>query len=110
MIVLLSLFLFNAASNTAITGLQNAIAQEHNEKSYVLLFESNKIGNVDNYNKIVSAIVGSNLIKIEEDLLEEISLTPSEQLKEQMDYHVTLLLQQKMGKLLESIVSCQEII
>jgi len=89
LIVLLPLLLFNTASNTTITELQNVTTQEHNEKSHVLLFEPNKIGNVDNSTKIVSAIVGSNLIKIEEELLEEISLTPSAQLKEKINQIIT---------------------
>lgn len=54
------------------------------KKIYVLLFEQNKIGNIDNSTRIVSAIVGSNLVKIEEELLEEISLSPSPQLKEKI--------------------------
>jgi len=33
---------------------------------------------------MVSAIVGTNLIKIEEELLEEMSLAPSQQLEEQV--------------------------
>jgi len=87
LIVAFSLSLFNVMSNT-ITVLQHVNAQdlEENtgEKLYVLLFEQNKIGNIDNSTKIVSAIVGNNLIKIEEELLEEISLAPSKQLEEQM--------------------------
>src|SRR5918996_617400 len=34
---------------------------------------------------IVSSIVGNNLIKIEEEFLEEISLAPSQQLEEQIN-------------------------
>lgn len=87
LIVVFSLSLFTIMSNTS-TVLQHVNGQdlEENtgEKLYVLLFEQNKIGNIDNSTKIVSAIVGNNLIKIEEELLEEISLAPSQQLKEQM--------------------------
>ena len=56
------------------------------EKLYVLLFEQNKIGNIDNSTKIVSTIVGNNLIKIEQELLEELSLapSPSQELEEQI--------------------------
>ncbi len=86
LIVTFSLSLFIDMSNT-ITVLQRVNGQDlenTDEKLYVLLFEQNKIGNIDNSTKIVSAIVGNNLIKIEEELLEEISLAPSQQLKEQM--------------------------
>jgi predicted peroxiredoxin len=87
LIVAFSLSLFNVMNNTS-TVLQHVNAQdlEENtgEKLYVLLFEQNKIGNIDNSTKIVSATVGNNLIKIEEELLEEISLAPSQQLEEQM--------------------------
>jgi predicted peroxiredoxin len=86
LIVTFSLSLFIVMSNT-ITVLQRVNGQDlenTDEKLYVLLFEQNKIGNIDNSTKIVSAIVGNNLIKIEEELLEEISLAPSQQLKEQM--------------------------
>ncbi len=67
------------------TGLiQQAGAQTPEEKLYVLLFEQNKVGNIDNSTKIVSAIVGHNLIKIEEELMEELSLAPSQKLEEQV--------------------------
>lgn len=90
LIVLLPLFLFTVATNTAILGLQNVFGQEHNnEKTYVLLFEPNKIGNIDNSTKIVSSIVGRDIVKIEEELLEEISLTPSAQLKEKVNQIIT---------------------
>jgi hypothetical protein len=55
------------------------------EKTYILIFGQRTIGNVDNSTKIVSSIVGQNLIKIEEEFLEEISLAPSQQLKSQIE-------------------------
>jgi predicted peroxiredoxin len=85
LIVLLPLFLFYVMSNTS-TVLQHVNAQDGentDEKLYVLLFEQNKVGNIDNSTKLVSAIVGNNLIKIQEELLEEISLAPSQELEEQ---------------------------
>ena len=87
LIVLLPLFLFNVMSNTSIV-LQHVNAQDLGEKTgeklYVLLFQQNKIGNIDNSTKLVSAIVGNNLTKIQEELLEEISLAPSKELEEQV--------------------------
>ena len=53
-------------------------------KTYILIFGQRTIGNVDNSTKIVSSIVGHNLIKIEE-FLEEISLAPSQQLEIQVE-------------------------
>ena len=53
-------------------------------KTYILIFGQRTIGNVDNSTKIVSSIVGHNLIKMEEEFLEEISLAPSQQLKKQV--------------------------
>jgi hypothetical protein len=49
-----------------------------------LVFGHRTVGNIDNSTKIVSAIVGHNSVKIEEELLEEISLAPSQQLEEQI--------------------------
>ena len=54
-------------------------------KTYILIFGQRTIGNVDNSTKIVSSIVGHNSIKIEEEFLEEISLTSSQQLEEQIE-------------------------
>ena len=53
-------------------------------QTYILVFGQRTVGNVDNSTKIVSSLVGQNLIKIEEEFLEEISLTPSQQLEEQV--------------------------
>jgi hypothetical protein len=54
-------------------------------KTYILIFGQRIIGNVDNSTKIVSSIVGHNLIKIEEKFLEELSLAPSQQLETQVE-------------------------
>ena len=54
-------------------------------KTYILIFGQRTIGNVDNSTKIVSSIVGHNLIKIEEEFLEELSLAPSQQLETQVE-------------------------
>ena len=54
-------------------------------KTYILIFGQRTIGNVDNSTKIVSSIVGHNLIKIEEEFLEELSLAPSQQLENQVE-------------------------
>jgi hypothetical protein len=47
-----------------------------------LIFGQRIVGNIDNSTKIVSSILGNNLIKIEEEFLEEISLASSQQLEE----------------------------
>ena len=54
-------------------------------KNYVIIFGHRIIGNIDNSAKIVSSIVGHNSVKIQEEFLEEISLAPSQQLKEQIE-------------------------
>ncbi len=54
-------------------------------KTYILIYGQRIIGNVDNSKKIVSSIVDHNLIKIEEEFLEEISLAPSQQLEIQVE-------------------------
>jgi hypothetical protein len=60
--------------------LQNATENTGAEKkSYVLIFgQRTVVVNIDNSTKIVSSIVGNNLVKIEEEFLEEISLAPSQ--------------------------------
>src|SRR5689334_2830928 len=55
------------------------------EKSYILIFGQRTIGNIDNYTKIVSSIVGHNIVKIKEEFLEEISLAPTQQLEKQVN-------------------------
>jgi hypothetical protein len=52
---------------------QNAGAEN---KTYILIFGQRIVGNIDNSARIVSSIVGNNLIKIGEEFLEEISLAP----------------------------------
>lgn len=85
LILLVPLLVVSISSNFSNT-IQYILAQNTEEntekKVYVLLFEQNKLGNIDNATKIVSAIVGDNLIKIEEELLEELSLAPSQQLEQ----------------------------
>ena len=49
-----------------------------------MVFEQRTVGNIDNSTKIVSAIVGHNSVKIQEEFIEEISLAPSQQLEEQI--------------------------
>jgi hypothetical protein len=56
-----------------------------NNTTYVLVFEHRKVGNIDNNTKLVSAIVGNDSNKIKEELLEEISLAPSPELKQWID-------------------------
>jgi hypothetical protein len=59
--------------------LQNATENTGAEKkSYILIFGQRTVVNIDNSTKIVSSIVGNNLVKIEEEFLEEISLAPSQ--------------------------------
>ena len=53
-------------------------------KNYILVFGQRTVGNIDNSTKIVSAIVGHNSVKIQEEFIEEISLAPSQQLEEQI--------------------------
>ena len=55
------------------------------KKNYVMIFGQRTVGNIDNSTKIVSSIVGQNLNKIEEEFVEEISLSPSQQLEDQVE-------------------------
>ncbi len=50
-----------------------------------MIFGQRTVGNIDNYTRIVSSIVGNNSVKIEEEFLEEISLAPSQELEEQVN-------------------------
>jgi hypothetical protein len=76
----------NAQNNTSSSQLQNATENIGAEKkSYILVFGQRTVGNVDNSTKIVSSIVGENLVKIEEEFLEEISLVLSQRLEEQIN-------------------------
>jgi hypothetical protein len=81
--ICLSLILLSNAGGIALQQ-QQANAQNvegsptsEEDKNYILIFGQRTIGNVDNSTKIVSSIVGHNLVKIEEEFLEEISLASS---------------------------------
>ena len=74
----------NAQNNTS--SLDTLNSNENIEKNnYILIFGQRTVGNIDNSTKIVSSIVGQNLIKIKEEFLEEISLAPSQQLEDQVE-------------------------
>jgi hypothetical protein len=71
----------NATTTTTTTNATGAAE----EKTYILVFGQRTVGNIDNSTKIVSSIVGNNTAKIQEELLEEISLVPTQQLEEQVN-------------------------
>jgi hypothetical protein len=73
----------NAQNNTS--SLDTLNSNENIKKNYILIFGQRTVGNIDNSTKIVSSIVGQNLIKIKEEFLEEISLAPSQQLEDQVE-------------------------
>src|SRR5687767_806852 len=73
----------NAQNNTS--SLDTLNSNENTEKNYILIFGQRTVGNIDNSTKIVSSIVGQNLIKIKEEFLEEISLAPSQKLEDQVE-------------------------
>ncbi|MDN5847235.1 MAG: hypothetical protein L0H53_13285 [Candidatus Nitrosocosmicus sp.] len=76
----------NAQNNIETFSLSNSTSNSNSEeKSYILIFEQRNIGNIDNSTKIVSSIVGHNLVKMAEEFVEEISLAPSQQLEEQIE-------------------------
>ena len=76
----------NAQNKTSTLDTANNNENINTEKNtYILIFGQRTVGNVDNSTKIVSSIVGQNLIKIEEEFLEEISLAPSQQLEDQVE-------------------------
>jgi hypothetical protein len=76
----------NAQNNTSSLETLNSNKNLNTEiKTYILVFGQRTVGNIDNSTKIVSSIIGQNLIKIEEELLEEISLAPSQQLEKQVE-------------------------
>jgi len=76
----------NAQNKTSALDTVNHNENINTEKNtYILIFGQRTVGNVDNSTKIVSSIVGQNLIKIEEEFLEEISLAPSQQLEDQVE-------------------------
>ncbi len=93
--IILSLILLSSVGSITLEEQQaNAQNTEGNQtsttttdkenKNYILVFGHRTVGNIDNSTKIVSAIVGHNSVKIEEEFLEEISLAPSQQLEEQI--------------------------
>ena len=76
----------NAQNNITALSLSNSTPNSNSEeKSYILIFEQRNIGNIDNSTKIVSSIIGHNIAKIADEFVEEISLAPSQQLKEQVE-------------------------
>jgi hypothetical protein len=75
----------NAQNSTINSQFQNSTNTNSGEKSYILIFGQRTIGNIDNSTKIVSSIVGHNIVKIKEEFLEEISLAPTQQLENQID-------------------------
>jgi hypothetical protein len=75
----------NAQNSTINSQFQNSSNTNSGEKSYILIFGQRTIGNIDNSTKIVSSIVGHNIVKITEEFIEEISLAPTQQLENQVD-------------------------
>jgi hypothetical protein len=75
----------NAQNNTINSQFQNSSNTNSGEKSYILIFGQRTIGNIDNSTKIVSSIVGHDIVKITEEFIEEISLAPTQQLENQVD-------------------------
>jgi hypothetical protein len=74
------------AQNVSDTGLNaNNSNTFGTQLTYILIFNYRTIGNIDNETKIVSSIVGTNLDKIREEFVEEISLQPSVKLKQEID-------------------------
>ena len=61
------------------------------KKCYILVFGQRAAGNIDNSTKIVSSIVGNNLVKMKEEFLEEISLAPSQQLEQAFLLYITTI-------------------
>ena len=89
----ISVFLLVCLSFTAYANAQQNLTTRPsstpnvvtNNTTYVLIFEHRKVGNIDNNTKLVSAIIGNDSNKIKEELLEEISLAPSPELKQRID-------------------------
>jgi len=84
-VLLGSLTNVNAQIGTINSQFQNSSNTNSGEKSYILIFGQRTIGNIDNSTKIVSSILGHNIVKIKEEFLEEISLAPTQQLENQVD-------------------------
>ena len=83
-VMLVSFSNVKAQSNTITSQFQKPNITS-GEKSYILIFGQRTIGNIDNYTKIISSIVGHNIVKINEEFLEEISLAPTQQLENQVN-------------------------
>ena len=89
----ISVFLLVCLSFTAYANAQQNLTTRPsstpnvvtNNITYVLVFEHRKVGNIDNNTKLVSAIIGNDSNKIKEELLKEISLAPSPELKQRID-------------------------
>jgi hypothetical protein len=82
-----SIVLLQQVNAQNIVGNQTSTTTDDDEenKNYILVFGHRTVGNIDNSTKIVSAIVGNNSVKIQEEFLEELSLAPSQQLEEQIE-------------------------
>jgi hypothetical protein len=65
--------------------LKNDSGIHNSNATYVLVFEQRKVANIDNNTKLVPAIVGNDSDKIKEELLKEISLAPSPELRHRID-------------------------
>ncbi len=52
---------------------------------YIVIFGNKTIGNIDNQTNFVSSIVGSSLDRIREEFVKSLSITPSEQLKKEIN-------------------------
>ena len=72
-VLLGSLTNVNAQIGTINSQFQNYSNTNGGEKLYILIFGQRTIGNIYNSTKIVSSIVGHNIVKIKEEFLEEIS-------------------------------------
>jgi predicted peroxiredoxin len=94
--ITLSLILLSSAGGIVLQQQQQQVNAQNVEESqtstttgedkiYILVFGHRTVGNIDNSTKIVSAIVGNNSVKIEEEFLEELSLAPSQQLEQQIE-------------------------
>lgn len=83
-ITLILTVIISAGGSVSLSQQANAQNAEEN-KNYILVFGQRTVGNIDNSTKIVSAIVGHDSVKIQEEFLEELSLAPSQQLEEQIE-------------------------
>ena len=84
-ITLILTILISAGGSVSLSQQANAQNAAEENKNYILIFGQRTVGNIDNSTKIVSAIVGHDSVKIQEEFLEELSLAPSQQLEEQIE-------------------------